>query len=66
MLPGVAMLKLYKLMPPGDVFDPEQIETELKDHTKAKFVALVHAETSTDALQPSEDIAKITHEHDPY
>lgn len=48
----------------GDVFNPEQIETALKDNPKAKFVALVHAETSTGALQPLEDIAKIVHEHD--
>lgn len=48
----------------GDVFDPEQVETALKDHPKAKFVALVHAETSTGALQPLKEIGKITHEHD--
>jgi len=48
----------------GDVFDPEQIETALRNNPKVKFVAIVHAETSTGALQPLEDIAKITHEHD--
>lgn len=48
----------------GDVFDPEQIETALRDNPKVKFVALVHAETSTGALQPLKEIAKITHEHD--
>lgn len=48
----------------GDVFDPEQVESALKDNPKAKFVALVHAETSTGALQPLKEIAKITHEHD--
>lgn len=48
----------------GDVFDPEQIETALKGNPKAKFVSLVHAETSTGALQPLEDVAKIVHDHD--
>lgn len=48
----------------GDVFDPEQIKSALKENPKIKFVALVHAETSTGALQPLEDIANITHEHD--
>src|SRR5690625_620427 len=48
----------------GDVFDPEQVETALKDHPDAKFVALVHAETSTGALQPLEEIAKIVHDHE--
>lgn len=48
----------------GDVFDPEQIETALKNNPNAKFVALVHAETSTGALQPLEEISKITHDHD--
>ncbi|HLQ74232.1 MAG TPA: aminotransferase class V-fold PLP-dependent enzyme, partial [Bacillota bacterium] len=43
----------------GDVFQPEQIEQALKENSEAKFVALVHAETSTGALQPLEDIAKI-------
>src|SRR5699024_9028884 len=48
----------------GDVFQPEQIEQALKENSEAKFVALVHAETSTGALQPLEDIAKIVHAHD--
>src|SRR5699024_796512 len=47
-----------------DVFDPEQIETALKNNPNAKFVAHVHAETSTGALQPLEEISKISHDHD--
>lgn len=48
----------------GDIIEPEQVETELKNHPDAKFVALVHAETSTGALQPLEEIAYIVHSHD--
>ena len=48
----------------GDVFQPDQIEAALKKHPEAKCVALVHAETSTGALQPLEDIAKVVHDHD--
>lgn len=48
----------------GDIIKPEQVEAELKNHPDAKFVALVHAETSTGALQPLEEIAEIVHNHD--
>lgn len=48
----------------GDIIDPEEVETALKNNPDAKFVAAVHAETSTGALQPLEEIAKITHDHD--
>lgn len=48
----------------GDVFDPEQVQTALKEHPDAKFVSLVHAETSTGALQPLEEIAEIVHDHE--
>jgi alanine-glyoxylate transaminase/serine-glyoxylate transaminase/serine-pyruvate transaminase len=47
----------------GDVISPETIETAMKE-TGAKIVALVHAETSTGALQPLEQIGTITREHD--
>jgi len=46
----------------GDVFSPEEIEQELKKKP-AKLVCLVHAETSTGALQQIEEIVKITHKH---
>jgi len=42
----------------GQVIDPEQIAEELDDGP-AKLVALVHAETSTGAVQPLEDIARL-------
>ncbi len=46
----------------GDVFAPEEFEAALKQGP-AKMVALVHAETSTGALQPLEGIAAIAHRH---
>lgn len=46
----------------GDVFSFEEIEAELK-RAPAKLVALVHAETSTGALQPIEGLAEIVHRY---
>ena len=47
--------------PWGQVFDPGEIETALKAHPY-KLVALVHAETSTGALQPGiAEIAAAAH-----
>lgn len=48
--------------PWGEVFSPEEIQVELNRHP-AKVVAVVHAETSTGALQPLDEIARIVHEH---
>lgn len=48
----------------GDVFAPEQIEEALKLHPDACMVALVHAETSTGAWQPLQEIADLVHRHD--
>ena len=42
----------------GQIIDPGRLEAELQKKP-AKLVALVHAETSTGACQPLEDIAKI-------
>ena len=44
----------------GEVFTPEEIETAVK-HTSPKVVGIVHAETSTGAWQPLEEISKIVH-----
>lgn len=44
----------------GEIFDPEEVEEALKDFP-AKVVAIVHAETSTGALQPLDEIARIVH-----
>lgn len=49
--------------PWGQVFDPVQIETAMKSK-KYKLLALVHAETSTGALQPDiPEIALAAHQH---
>jgi alanine-glyoxylate transaminase/serine-glyoxylate transaminase/serine-pyruvate transaminase len=48
--------------PGGDVFALEEIEGALKKKT-AKVVALVHAETSTGALQPLDGIPEIAHRY---
>jgi alanine-glyoxylate transaminase/serine-glyoxylate transaminase/serine-pyruvate transaminase len=47
--------------PWGEVFAPEQVEEALKA-TPAKIVAIVHAETSTGARQPLEEIARLVHD----
>ena len=46
----------------GDVFTIEEVEAELKKKP-AKLVALVHAETSTGALQPMAGMADIIHRY---
>lgn len=46
----------------GDVFSFEQISEALEKHPKTKLVGIVHAETSTGALQPLEGLAKIVHD----
>ncbi|MFC2063557.1 pyridoxal-phosphate-dependent aminotransferase family protein [Chloroflexota bacterium] len=48
--------------PWGDVFTPQDIKSALAEKP-ARIVAIVHAETSTGALQPLDEIAKIVHDH---
>jgi alanine-glyoxylate transaminase/serine-glyoxylate transaminase/serine-pyruvate transaminase len=57
---GAVVRRLEK--PWGDVFSLEEIEAELKVRP-AKIVALVHAETSTGALQPLDGMADLVHEY---
>ena len=45
--------------PWGHVIEPEAVERALRDAGQAKVVALVHAETSTGAWQPLEEIARL-------
>ena len=45
----------------GEVFTPEEVSAAVKEHSP-KVVGIVHAETSTGALQPLEEIAKIVHD----
>lgn len=47
----------------GDVITKDEVEDALKN-SNAKIVALIHAETSTGALQPLQDIAKLTKAND--
>jgi alanine-glyoxylate transaminase/serine-glyoxylate transaminase/serine-pyruvate transaminase len=49
--------------PWGDVFDPNQIRDALKKD-RPKVVGIVHAETSTGAWQPVEELGKLCHEFD--
>jgi len=45
----------------GDIFTPTEVKTALADRP-AKVVAIVHAETSTGAQQPLDEIANIVHD----
>lgn len=49
--------------PWGEVFTPAEIKQALEAQP-AKIVALVHAETSTGALQPLDEIAQLVHQYD--
>jgi alanine-glyoxylate transaminase/serine-glyoxylate transaminase/serine-pyruvate transaminase len=49
--------------PWGEVFDPDQIRDALK-RVRPKVLAIVHAETSTGAWQPAEELGKLCHEFD--
>jgi alanine-glyoxylate transaminase/serine-glyoxylate transaminase/serine-pyruvate transaminase len=57
---GAVIRRLEK--PWGQVFTTAEIEAELSKKP-AKLVALVHAETSTGALQPMEGMAEVVHRH---
>ena len=56
-----AQLKRVEV-PWGQVFEPEQIEQALRGG-RFKLLAVVHAETSTGALQPVEEISRIAHQY---
>ena len=55
---GAAVERLEKAW--GEVFTPDEIEGAIGDEP-IKLVAIVHAETSTGALQPMAEIADIVH-----
>jgi alanine-glyoxylate transaminase/serine-glyoxylate transaminase/serine-pyruvate transaminase len=57
---GAAVRRLER--PWGQVFDVQEIDAALRQKP-AKVVALVHAETSTGALQPLEGMADVVHKH---
>jgi alanine-glyoxylate transaminase/serine-glyoxylate transaminase/serine-pyruvate transaminase len=48
----------------GTTVTPEAVAAALKAHPRAKVVGLVHAETSTGAHQPLEEISRLVHAHD--
>ena len=48
--------------PWGRIIEPEQVAQALKQVPHPKLVAIVHAETSTGALTPVEEISRLTHE----
>ncbi len=50
--------------PWGHIIPPERVEQALGEHPHAKLVALVHAETSTGALQPLEDVGELVRDTD--
>ncbi len=47
--------------PYGEVFDPDEVRAAVKK-VQPKVVGIVHAETSTGAWQPVDEIARIAHE----
>lgn len=46
----------------GNIIAPQQVAEALRRVSKPKLVAIVHAETSTGALTPVEEISKLTHD----
>jgi alanine-glyoxylate transaminase/serine-glyoxylate transaminase/serine-pyruvate transaminase len=47
--------------PYGEVFDPQEVQAAV-ERVRPKVVGIVHAETSTGAWQPVDEIAKIAHD----
>ncbi len=47
--------------PWGEIISNDAVESAIADHPKAKLLGIVHAETSTGALQPLEAISKAVH-----
>lgn len=48
----------------GRAVDPQQVETCLKQHPDARFVAFVHAETSTGALSDAKTLCALAKQYD--
>lgn len=49
-------------IPWGEVFSAKEVDQALSN-SPARVVAIVHAETSTGALQPLDEIAQVVHQH---
>lgn len=54
---GATLIKVEA--PWGHIIDPADVQHALRQHPETKLVALVHAETSTGAWQPLEDIGRM-------
>src|SRR5690606_13690937 len=55
--------KVHKIERPfGETFEPDDIAKALKANPGIKLVGIVHAETSTGAHQPLEEISKLVHD----
>lgn len=50
--------------PWGETFTPAAVREAFERHPRAKLLGIVHAETSTGAHQPLEELAPIVHAHD--
>ncbi len=48
----------------GRAVDPEKVERALAEHPQARFLAFVHAETSTGARSDVESLVALAHTHD--
>jgi alanine-glyoxylate transaminase/serine-glyoxylate transaminase/serine-pyruvate transaminase len=48
----------------GDAINPAAVEQALQSNPDTKFLAIVHAETSTGVLQPMDEIAALAKKHD--
>ncbi len=48
----------------GRIIEPEALKASLKSRKRVKIVALVHAETSTGALQPLTEASRLAREHE--
>ncbi|MEP0844140.1 MAG: alanine--glyoxylate aminotransferase family protein [Phycisphaerae bacterium] len=48
--------------PWGRIIEPDAVAAALKDHPRAKVLGIVHAETSTGAHQPIEEISRLVHD----
>jgi alanine-glyoxylate transaminase/serine-glyoxylate transaminase/serine-pyruvate transaminase len=46
----------------GRIIEPDQVAAALKTHPRVKVLGIVHAETSTGAHQPLEEISKLVHD----
>ncbi len=46
----------------GETIDPERVAEELRQHPRTKVLGIVHAETSTGAHQPLEEISSLVHD----